>query len=774
MKFKKIIAVIVLLTLICPTVQAYTPIGTDKYERQMEALQRGVIARDAEDGGIFISWRNLACEDVKYNVYRNGKKLNKEPLGKTNYVDKDGTVNDTYFITAVDKNGTEGNRSEGVKPFKEFLSIPVERPEARENKVGELVQYSAQKAGTGDLDGDGEYEIVVVWYPDNAKDNSQEGHTSSVYIDAYELSGKKLWRIDMGQNIRAGEHYVPTIVYDFDGDGKAEIALRTADGTIDGTGTAIGDKNKYWVDNRGYILSGPEYLTIFDGPTGKALDTVDFTPARGNVADWGDTGGNRVDRFLGGVAYLDGKTPSLIMSRGYYTSRDGSMGKTGITAYNFRNGKIETKWEFKASIQDNINPDYVGQGNHSMVTADVDKDGFDEIIYGSMVVDHDGTGLYTTKRGHGDAIHVGFFRNEDRLQIVKANESEDIVKRGYGFEYRYADKDEIIFAVEGVKDNGRTIVADIDPNADGPVIYGAGGTGMWLNTVGDNWEKINSNGATIAFPIWWTGDLLRELGEGIYANSPTGYKVVKYDWNNKKFNQLFFVNEVWASRRPLLQCDIIGDWREELLLAEKDGSRIRLYTTNIPTEYNLTTLMHDPKYRLDIATQPSGYSQPPWPGYYIGHNNFEYPSKGKFVYNTIPAPAIDDSYDIEHNNLSLVLTIGKNTAVLNSEEIKIDENSSVVPFIENSRTLVPLRFIGEALEYSVEYDEQTHEVTMTSSGKIIKLHINSDVYTINSEEHNFDVKVQTYNDRTFVPVRALSEIIGMNVEWNDGTINIHD
>lgn len=268
--------------------------------------------------------------------------------------------------------------------------------------------------------------------------------------------------------------------------------------------------------------------------------------------------------------------------------------------------------------------------------------------------------------------------------------------------------------------------------------------------------------------------MLRELGEGIYANSPTGYKVVKYDWNNKKFNQLFFVNEVWASRRPLLQCDIIGDWREELLLAEKDGSRIRLYTTNIPTEYNLTTLMHDPKYRLDIATQPSGYSQPPWPGYYIGHNNFEYPSKGKFVYNTIPAPAIDDSYDIEHNNLSLVLTIGRNTAVLNGEEIKIDENSSVVPFIENSRTLVPLRFIGEALEYSVEYDEQTHEVTMTSSGKIIKLHINSDVYTINSEEHNFDVKVQTYNDRTFVPVRALSEIIGMNVEWNDGTINIHD
>ena len=257
-------------------------------------------------------------------------------------------------------------------------------------------------------------------------DNSYPGYTSPVIIDAYEMDGTRLWRIDMGLNIRAGEHYVPVIVYDLDGDGRSEVAIRTADGTIDGTGAAIGDPNKHWADERGYILTGPEYLTIFEGSTGKALTTTDFLPERGNVEDWGDTGGNRVDRFLGGIAYLDGKTPSLIMSRGYYTNREGTVGKTEITAYDYKNGKVSVKWEFKASLQDNINPDYVGQGNHSMVTADIDNDGFDEIIYGSMAVDHDGTGIYSTKRGHGDAIHVGFFRNEDRLQLVKANETVDV------------------------------------------------------------------------------------------------------------------------------------------------------------------------------------------------------------------------------------------------------------------------------------------------------------------------------------------------------------
>lgn len=772
MKFKQIISALCAIFMLWNTVYAAQPLGIGKYNRQMEALQRGIIARDAEDVGVFISWRNLASENVKYNLYKNGQKLNVSALDVTNYTDETGTFEDTYFVTAVSENGEEQARSEGVKAFEDYLSIPINRPQPQENAKGEIAEYKATKAGVGDLDGDGEYEIVVVWYPDNAKDNSQSGYTSVVYIDAYKLNGQQLWRINMGQNIRAGEHYVPTIVYDFDGDGMSEIALRTADGTIDGKGNSIGDKSKKWVNAQGYILNGPEYLTIFDGKTGEAIDTVNFSPERGNVADWGDTGGNRVDRFLGAVAYLDGEKPSLIMSRGYYTNREGNIGKTEITAYDFKDGKISIKWEFKANLQNGINPDYVGQGNHSIVTADVDDDGFDEIIYGSMVVDHDGTGLYSTKRGHGDAIHVGFFRNEDRLQLVKANESIETVTSGYGFEYRYADKDEIIFAVPGTKDNGRTVVADIDPNAEGPFIYGAGGTGMWINKTGDEWEQINPGGVATSFPIWWTGDLLRELGEGIYSGSRPGYKVVKYDWNTNVFNQLFYIEDVVCDRRPLFQGDIIGDWREELLLAENDGSRIRLYTTNIPTEYNLTTLMHDPKYRLDVATQPSGYSQPPWPGYYIGHNDFEIPQKGEFVYNQIPQPNITDDYTISESKFYMTLNIGSNQAMINGQEIKIDENAEVVPFIENDRTLVPLRFVCESLKYEVEYNDDEKSITLVNGSFRIELKINSEKYKINGDEYEFDNKVQVFNDRTFVPIRALSEIIGMSVDYDDGLITI--
>lgn len=772
MHLKKILSAILALTLNFSVGVCADANNQNADKRQMEALQRGIVARDAEDKGIFISWRNLACENVKYNVYRNGILLNSSPLDKSNFTDEYGTANDTYFVTSIDENGIESERSEGATPFTEFLSIPLQRPEPQKNKWNRFAEYSAQKAGVGDLDGDGEYELVVVWYPDNAQDNSQSGHTSPVFIDAYELNGTHLWRINMGPNIRAGEHYVPTLVYDFDGDGKAEIALRTADGTIDGSGTVIGDADRLWADERGYILSGPEYLTVFEGTTGKAIDTIDFSPERGSVADWGDTGGNRVDRFLGGVAYLNGKTPCLIMSRGYYTNREGTVGKTGITAYSLNNGKINIVWEFNASLQDNINPDYVGQGNHSMVTADVDNDGCDEIIYGSMVVDHNGKGLYSTKRGHGDAIHVGYFKNLDRMQIVKANESEDIVKSGYGFEYRYADSDEMIFSVAGTKDNGRTIVADIDPTADGPVIYGAGGTGMWLNTSGDTWERLDSSGATIAFPIWWTGDLLRELGEGIYAKEPTGYKVVKYDWENKRFNQLFFVDNVISSRRPLLQCDILGDWREELMLAEEDGLRIRLYTTNIPTEYNLTTLMHDPKYRLDIATQPSGYSQPPWTGYYIGHDNFTIPAKGDFTYNKIPSPAIDDNYFVGGMYVSMTLNIGSEIAVLNGKKIKIDENSLIVPFSESNTAFVPLRFVGENLGFDVQFNDLTQEITLIKADKTIKLQINSTSCFINDTEYRLDDKIQIYNNRTFVSIRIITDIFGANVDYNNNTVNI--
>ena len=267
---------------------------------------------------------------------------------------------------------------------------------------GSSYTYEANDASVGDLDGDGRYEIVLKWEPTNAKDNSQSGYTGPVLIDAYELDGTLLWRINLGINIRAGAHYTQFQVYDYDGDGRAEVAMKTADGTRDGTGAVIGSANADYRNSSGYVLSGPEYLTVFDGRTGRALDTVDYVPPRGNVSSWGDSYGNRVDRFLAGTAYLDGKRPSMIFSRGYYT-------RTVITAWDFRDGRLTRRWTFDTNSSTNTGRGYEGQGFHSLSIADADGDGRDEIMFGAMAVDDDGRGMWTTGYGHGDALHVGDF-----------------------------------------------------------------------------------------------------------------------------------------------------------------------------------------------------------------------------------------------------------------------------------------------------------------------------------------------------------------------------
>ncbi|HMP06014.1 MAG TPA: hypothetical protein PJ982_06670, partial [Lacipirellulaceae bacterium] len=185
-----------------------------------------------------------------------------------------------------------------------------------------------------------------------------------------------LWRINLGRNIREGAHYTQFMVYDLDGDGRAEVTCKTADGTVDGRGRVIGDPEADYVDARGRILQGPEFLTVFDGRTGAALDTVDYIPPRGDVAAWGDRNGNRADRFLACIAYLDGQRPSLVMCRGYYT-------RSVLAAWNFRDGRLSHLWTFDSDDGTPGNDAYRGQGNHGISVADVDGDGRDEIIYGS-------------------------------------------------------------------------------------------------------------------------------------------------------------------------------------------------------------------------------------------------------------------------------------------------------------------------------------------------------------------------------------------------------
>jgi len=368
-------------------------------EFQIENIGRGVVAVVLQDSGVYISWRLLSSDpdSIKFNVYRGTAMINEEPIEtSTNFIDSNGTFNDTYSVVPL-VDGIEQEASNEVKPWDQnYTTIPLQRPAGGQTPDGVDYTYNANDASAADLDGDGEYELVIKWDPSNSKDNSQSGYTGNVYLDGLEMDGTLLWRIDLGQNIRAGAHYTQFMVYDLDGDGKAEVACKTADATIDGKGTGIGDINADYRNSSGYILSGPEYFTIFDGLTGEALATTNYLPARGNVGSWGDSYGNRLDRFLAGVAYLDGEHPSVVMCRGYYT-------RTVLVAWDWRDNQLTNRWIFDTN---NGYPTYTGQGNHQLSIADLDDDGNDEIIYGSMAVDDDGTGLWNSELGHGDALHV--------------------------------------------------------------------------------------------------------------------------------------------------------------------------------------------------------------------------------------------------------------------------------------------------------------------------------------------------------------------------------
>ncbi|MDQ0229238.1 rhamnogalacturonan lyase family protein [Metabacillus malikii] len=586
-------------------------------KRQMEDLTRAPVAVKTEEG-VYVSWRLLGTDsdDISFNVYRDGKKINSSPIkASTNFIDKDGTVDAVYEIRDV-----VGGKETKEKVTTNVLSnntfdIPLQKPEDGVTPLGDPYSYRANDASVGDLDGDGEYEIVLKWDPTNSKDNSQAGYTGNVYIDAYELDGTLKWRIDMGKNIRAGAHYTQFLVYDFDGDGTAEIAMKTADGTIDGQGNVIGRADADHRNSSGYVLQGDEFLTVFDGKTGKELQSTDYDPPRGDVASWGDGYGNRVDRFLAGVAYLDGENPSIVMARGYYT-------RTVLAAYNFRDGKLTKQWTFDSASEGNR--DYAGQGYHSLSVADVDNDGKDEIVYGQMVVDDDGTGLYTTGLGHGDALHVSdFLPSRPGLEVFAVQENKGAE---YGYDLRDAATGEIIWGQKTGQDTGRGLTADIDPRHDGAEAWAI--SGAWNSRVGGlhtaKGEKISENIPSSNFAIWWDGDLLRELADHKYDDAKgAGVGTIdKWDYENEKLVNLVTAEGTLSNNgtkgTPALQADLLGDWREEIIWRTEDSSALRVFMTTAETEHRIFTLMHDPQYRLAIAWQNVGYNQPPHPSFFIG------------------------------------------------------------------------------------------------------------------------------------------------------------
>jgi rhamnogalacturonan endolyase len=578
-------------------------------------------------------------EGTAFNLYRvtEGKSelVNPQPLtGATNFLDEKAGTATEYLVRSV-VGGKEADPGRGGKVLeKQYIEFPIQP----------LDGYRVGDCSTGDLDGDGRYEIVVHRIS-KGRDNSFNGITGTPILEAYTFDGNFLWRIDLGINIREGEHYTQFMVYDLDGDGRAEIACKTADGTKDGTGKIIGDPAKDWrnMETRsqkyGRILSGPEFFTIFDGKTGAALKTVDYIPSRDPIDGWGGNGGNggndeygnRCDRFLACVAYLDGKRPSVIMCRGVY-------GRIVLAAWDWRGGELTSRWVFDSGIAhppyDNVSP-YSGMGGHGIGVADVDGDGKDEIVYQGMSIDDNGKGLYSTGRRHGDAVYVGDFdpaRPGMEVYLISENEDDTVRFETPGAGLHDAKTGKILWSHSPGVDFGQGMVADIDPRHPGAEVWG--GPSPLRNIQG---KEIGPKPAIAGWTIWWDGDLLREIYGGLTV----------FKWNPEKAEQrqIFAAEPPFQGRRrfrggnPNLAADLFGDWREELVLPGPDEKTLRIYTTTIPTKHRLATLMHDPQYRLSVAWQNVAYNKPANPGFHLGEGMKKSARPGIDLTMSHPEPA---------------------------------------------------------------------------------------------------------------------------------------
>ena len=614
--FNKILGCMLALGLGC-AVEPAGAYAADDGSRQagVERLGRGAVAVRTSPDTVMVGWRYLSSDPLRvaFNVYRDGERLTPEPVAvSTQFFDPNALTRAARYEVrpVVDGRELPDGRGACVLPADApcgYLEIPLQQPESQLMPDGSSCSYVANDASAGDVDGDGEMEIVLKWDPTNSKDNSHSGFTGTVFLDAYKMDGRRLWRIDLGRNIRAGAHYTQFMVYDLDGDGCAEVVAKTADGTVDGQGKVIGDPEAdYRVGvgdtlpgRKGYIASGPEFLTVFSGRTGEALQTIDYIPPRGRLDDWGDNYANRSERYLAAVAYLDGRHPSVVMCRGYYT-------RSVLAAFDWDGRQLKSRWVFDTDSARWAS--YAGQGNHNLRVADVDGDGCDEITYGSCAIDHDGTGLYNTGMGHGDALHLtAFDPSSDRLQVWDCHEN-----RRDGSDFRDAATGKVIFQLPSGKDVGRCMAADIDPTNYGVEMWSSASGG--IRNIKGEVVCDSPKGLPMNMAVWWDGDLLREM-----LDHET---VSKYDWTARecrplaKFDGCSFNNGTKSN--PCLQGDIVGDWREEVVVRTADSKALRVYVSPLPTAYRFHTFLEDRPYRLSIVTENVAYNQPTQPGFYFG------------------------------------------------------------------------------------------------------------------------------------------------------------
>lgn len=609
-----------------------------------------------------ISWRLLKSDpaNTAFDIYKSidggeERKLNEAPIANTScWVDSDinPKAANHYRVTLSNQTKTLCERTftpEMASTFYHEIALNLNVPNGALN-------YAPDDIQVGDLDGDGELEIVVKREP---YDGANQGgwHEGTTLLEAYKLDGSFLWRIDMGINIRSGSHYTSFILYDFDGDGLCEIAFRSSEGTIFGDGKTITDAygkvNDYrirdangvgWYSGRslystmGLIMEGPEYISICRGYDGLEITRVDNIPRGGSGSRkeraqywdqyWGDDYGNRMDRFFIGAAYLDGipdaKTgirranPSLIISRGIYKNWQ-------VWALDLKNNKLTVRWKFDTAEQD---PIWQAMGSHCFRVADLDGDGKDEILFGSAAIDDNGRGLWCSGNGHGDMLHVGkFIKDRPGLQIVASFESPSDYNgkgHGYGCQVLDAATGKLIsgHGAGSQADVGRCMVADIDPVSPGFEYWSSLQEGVFCCSSGmkvsDQFPTGIGGAVSYNAAIYWSGELTRELLDRACIVSFINNPVI--DRTRLVYFGAYGSNDGnhGTKYNPCYYGDILGDYREEVIIGSSDFKSIYIFSTNYPTKYRFPHLMEDHHYDMSQAMQNIGYNQPTYLGYYLG------------------------------------------------------------------------------------------------------------------------------------------------------------
>ena len=607
-------------------------------QRMTDALDRGLVVVHRTNGtsneGTFVSWRILANEyyDVTYNVYRDGVKLNDKPLSVSNYNDTGGSTTSEYTVSAIVK----GVEQPQCKPqtswncylyklidrnYSGYKDITLQKVYSNADGSDITADYQPNDISMADLDGDGQLEILLKRL--NTKDASSlylESATDYAILEAYKLDGTRMWWIDCGPNmVSLNSTEIDIVAYDWDCDGKAEVVLRGADGMkihfSDGTTKVIGDasvnsRNTFAHTDAQYCWThtGNEYLLYLNGETGKPYQIIDYPLKRledGETdlkAAWGDDYGHRSSKYFFGAPFLDGRKASLFLARGIYT-------REKMIAYdiNPQTHEFTTRWTWNCNQPGS---EWYGNGYHNFCVADVDMDGRDEIVYGSMVIDDNGKGLSTTGLGHGDSQHVGDFDPyRHGLEFFGCNEDKP------GNNYRNATTSEMYYRFETTADDGRALIGKFSDSFHG--CQGRSSASNLISSVTDNVLGITADTflkwSDLNFRIYWDGDLCDEV-----LNSPGTAKEAKIE--KPGYGRLFtssgcnMNND--SKNNPCFQGDILGDWREEFIV--RCGGNLRIYTTTYPTEYHNYTLWHDTQYRQSEVWQMEAYNQTPHTSYFLG------------------------------------------------------------------------------------------------------------------------------------------------------------